>query len=331
MAIKPIVVKRLFIIGFILALFTAGNAQNIEIKKENLIKELSANACKCIDSISVYNKSKDRISEEISRCIDKLTTAYQFGVKLFGADDKIKVTKGDENGNKRIDVNLNINKESKEYKTYYYELERYLMDNCEALKKKIAASDKQSSVNSISQNPKSIAAYDAGCKEREKGNLKKAIKHFSEAVKIDPDFAFAWDNIGLCYRKLGDYDKAIEAYYKSLEIDPKGQMPLQNIAVVYQYKQDYANAIKAYERLAEIDSNNPEVYYGIGHVYTNNINNYEAGLKNMCKAYNLYVEQKSPYRTDAEKVIQQIYDEMKKQGKLDKFNEILKENNISPN
>jgi hypothetical protein len=48
----------------------------------------------------------------------------------------------------------------------------------------------------------------------------------------------------------------------------------------------------------------------------------------MCKAYNLYIEQKSPYRTDAEKIINIIYSEMKKQGKENRFVEILKENNI---
>jgi hypothetical protein len=41
------------------------------------------------------------------------------------------------------------------------------------------------------------------------------------------------------------------------------------------------------------------------------------------------VEQKSPYRTDAEKMINAIYAEMKKQDKENKFNEILKANHIS--
>jgi len=43
----------------------------------------------------------------------------------------------------------------------------------------------------------------------------------------------------------------------------------------------------------------------------------------------LYIAQKSPYRTDAEKNIQAIYAEMKKEKKEDKFFEILKANNIS--
>jgi tetratricopeptide (TPR) repeat protein len=55
-------------------------------------------------------------------------------------------------------------------------------------------------------------------------------------VKIDPNFAYAYDNMGICYRRLEEYDKAIEAYEKSLKIDPYGTMPLQNLGIVYQRK-----------------------------------------------------------------------------------------------
>jgi tetratricopeptide (TPR) repeat protein len=147
-------------------------------------------------------------------------------------------------------------------------------------------------------------------------------------LKIDPKFAFAWDNIGICYRRLENYDKALEAYQNSLKIDPNGTMPLQNIAIVYQYKKQYDKAIAAYEKLGEIDKDNPEIYYGIGNIYATYLLDYEKGLSNMCKAYNLYIKQKSPFRTDAEKLINGIYREMKLQGKEARFAEILKENNI---
>ena len=107
-------------------------------------------------------------------------------------------------------------------------------------------------------------------------------------------------------------------------------MPLQNIAIVYEYKKEYDKALKTYERLAKLDKNNPETFYGIGRMYILGKNDFENGLDNLCKAYNLYIEQKSAFRADAEKVIQFIYEEMKKQGKEDKFKEILKKNNISP-
>jgi hypothetical protein len=49
----------------------------------------------------------------------------------------------------------------------------------------------------------------------------------------------------------------------------------------------------------------------------------------MCKAYMLYSKQKSPYRADAQSVISLLYQVFKKNNKVDRFNAILKENNIN--
>ena len=86
----------------------------------------------------------------------------------------------------------------------------------------------------------------------------------------------------------------------------------------------------AYQRLAAIYPDDPETFYGIGRVYILK-NDSEKALDNMCKAYNLYIKINSPYRTDAEKNIQMLYQQMKKDNKEDVFNKILKDNNINPN
>ncbi len=206
-------------------------------------------------------------------------------------------------------------------------MESYLMNNCSSLKEKIAVND-GTNPQALSSNKDALNLYAKALEVTAKGDYKKAIEYYQKALKIDSLFIFAWDNMGLCYRRLEDYDKSLEAYQKSLEIDPKGMMPLQNIPVVYQLKKEYEKAIAAYQKLAELDNNNPEIFYGIGSIYAINLMDFEKGLSNMCKAYNLYIEQKSPYRADAEKIIGLIYREMKKQGKEAKFAEILKENHI---
>jgi len=222
-----------------------------------------------------------------------------------------------------------MNTNSGEYKKYYFELERSMMENCPAIKSKVAANELTNRF-SLSNDRDARSFYSKGQAEDKKQNFQKAIEYYEEAVKIDPNFAFAWDNMGLCYRKLGNYDKAIESYNKSLEIDPIGMTALQNIAMAYMYKQEFYKAIDAYKRIEAIDKSNPEVYYGLGNVYANALHEYEKGLDYICKAYNLYIKIKSPYRTDAEKVINMIYSEMKKAGKVEEFNKILEENHISP-
>jgi len=304
-------------------------AQDISstINQESFLKTSSEAACKCVDSINTYDKSKVEISKEISSCIDKHTLAYQLSVIILPTLDLKNI--GNKDKKKDVNIYINTNENSNDYKKYYYEIERYLMANCKALKEKITTSEKQND-KSVSKNTVALDFFSKGLGESKKEDYNGAIKYYEKAIKEDSNFAFAWDNIGVCYRKLNNYDKAIEAYNKSLALDPYGLTPLQNVAVVYQYKKEYQNAIDAYEKLALIDSENPEVYYGIGLVYFSYLNKTENGLENMCKAYNLYVKQKSPYRADAEKAINIIFADMKKQGKEDKFNKILKANNISP-
>lgn len=319
--------KIIFISIFIFSHISGISQENKNLNSETLLKELSENGCQCIDSIAMYNKPKIEAVKAISECINKQTTTLQMGSKLMEIDI-LKENAEVLEEKKQKNISINTNENSNEYKKYYYELERYMMNNCTSLKEKIASYEKQS-VKSFTDNKKANEYYSKGLEESKKENLEKALQFFEKAVKEDSNFAFAWDNLGVIYRKLNKYDSAIEAYKKSIEIDPNGLMPLQNIAVVYQYKEEYQNAINAYKKLAEIDKNNPEIYYGIGNVYTTNLKDYEKGLENMCLAYNMYIEQKSPYRTDAEKIINIIYSEMKKQGKEEKFNQILKTHNIN--
>lgn len=296
----------------------------IEALRNNLLKNTSEKSCKCIDSIDTNYKHKKEISSEINLCIDKEIDFYQLAKKL------LEIGKDTITENITIVINNNLNKDSKEYKEYYYTIEKYLMDNCGAIKEKISSNELQNE-KSVSNKRESLIQYDLGIAESKKENYEEAIKYYKKAIEIDPNFAFAYDNIGISYRKLGDYNKAIIYYKKSLKIDPNGITPLQNIAVVYQYTKEFEKAIKAYEKLSKIEPENPEVFYGIGHVYVSYLKEYEKGLDYMCKAYNIYVSQNSPYRSDAETLIQLIYSEMDKAGKKDKFFEILEKNNIKTN
>jgi len=317
--------KSLFLV-LMMCFYLSGIGQTKNTKKEDhLLKELSEITCKCIDSIDTRNKSGVEIAAEVNKCIDNEVGGYQLGSKMMNIDMTVNSTK---KSKKTINISFNTDKNSKEYKAYYYKIESYLMENCKALKRTVGTSNIEN-VKSYSDIKVAQEEYNKGLEYIKEDNYKKALPYFEKAVKEDSTFAFAWDNLGICYRKMDNYDGAIYAYNKSLSLDPNGITPLQNIAVAYEYKKEYQKALKAYATLSELDSFNPEVYYGIGRVYAWYLNDNEKGLDNMCKAYNLYVKQKSPYRVDSEAQISRIYLEMKKVNKTDRFNEILKENSIT--
>ena len=210
--------------------------ENKQDETKVLLKELSENGCKCVDSISSLNKSKEQLSKEIARCINEQTSAYQLGAKLMSVKELEKTAKVVD-GKKRIDINLNTDEDSEEFKKYYYELERYMIKHCNALKIKMAANGDENE-KFKSTNSKAIEYYNQAIEESKKENYKNAISLYEKCVGADSTFVNAWDNLGICYRRLKDYDKSINAYKKSLEINPNGLMPLQNIAIVYRYKLD---------------------------------------------------------------------------------------------
>ena len=42
-----------------------------------------------------------------------------------------------------------------------------------------------------------------------KGNYQESIRDFTEAIRLDPNYAKAYTNRGMSYNKLGDYSSAI--------------------------------------------------------------------------------------------------------------------------
>jgi len=312
-------IKKTITILFSVLLYSLSFSQ--EKPNEKVLQELSENACKCADSIALSNRKKEDIIKDVHGCIDKYTGALQISTLLQGAE---KASKGNEK--KEINLTFNTNKNSQQYKDSYNELERYLMQNCESVQR--ATKTIETSYDKFSKNDTAIDFYEKAADAGKAENWKEAIQNYEQAVKADPKFIYAWDNLGITYRRVGEYDKALNAYRQSLAADPKGKMPLQNIAITYVYKKEYQKAIDAYNDFDKVYPGDPEVYYGMGQVYFTHLKNNEKGLDNICKAYRIYSEQKSPYRSDAEKMIGYIYKSMKDEGKTDKFKEILKNNNI---
>lgn len=293
--------------------------------KEKIFKDLNKNACMCIDSISASNKEKTEIVKQIHDCIDKQTGALQMMTLLSSAEDKEKDAP-EVNGKKQIKLEFNTNKNSQQYKESYNQLERSLMKDCASLKTLINIAETKH--EEFSNNDEALDFYSKAVEFSKNEDWNNAIENYKFALEKDSKFTYAWDNLGICYRRIGEYDKALDAYQKSVKINPKGKMPLQNIAVTYIFKKEYQKAIDAYLNLDKIYPGDPEVYYGIGQIYALHLKDNENGLDYVAKAYNIYNEQKSPYRTDAEKILSMIYKSMKDQNKLDKFKEILNKNNI---
>lgn len=297
-------------------------------QNEQLGKELAENACQCVNKID-ENKLLSRVEfyDKIRACIDEQVMAYQLADKLKAIE--LPTTSAASDTEKNIDISINTNPESQDYKTYYHRIESLLMDHCKNLKDRIAASEIGMESEIPSNNKKALQHYSEGIEYVKQENWTKAATAFRKAVKEDPSFTYAWDNLGVNLRRLNQFSESIAAYESSLKIDPYGRMPLQNIAVVYIHQQEYQKALAAYERYKMVYPDYVETYYGLANVYINHVDELEKGLDNACIAFHKYTESKSPYRSDAEKLIGIAYNRLKAKGEEHKFYEILEKNNIS--
>jgi len=286
-----------------------------------MLAETAERSCNCIDSFLRVRKAGDNNSEilkNITACIDAEVVSYQLALKMYRA-----LTSSDKN------IMLSTEKNSSEYGRYYKDIETWLADSCVALRSAMSSNDEKETELSFSKDPEAIRQYNAGIKYLNIEEYGVALTYFDKAVSIDPKFVFAIDNLAICYRRTGEFDKALATYDKSLALSPKGKTALQNIPVVYELKKDYPKALQAYKTFLKYYPGDAEVYYGMGRISIIYTGDLEGGVDYMCKAYNIYVKDKSPYSADAEKNLSYAYQKMKEQGKEETFFKILKDNNIS--
>ena len=102
-------------------------------------------------------------------------------------------------------------------------------------------------------NPKYADAHNnLGNTYLNKGMLDEAIAEFKKALEIDPKYADARCILGVAYANKGMLDEAITEYKKAMEINPNLAMAHMNLALAYYYKGEYSLATKHRDRLMEL-------------------------------------------------------------------------------
>ncbi len=151
-------------------------------------------------------------------------------------------------------------------------------------------------------NEKARLSYNLGYQAALEEDLEASKLNYKKAIKADPDYCDAMDNLARIYRTEGKYDKAISLYKRSLEISSRNSVALINLAVAYKGNGQISEAIKQYQILLELDPDDPEGYYGLALTYFNE-ENYEDAIRNMLVAAEIYKNTNSPYLHQAQKIL----------------------------
>ncbi len=108
------------------------------------------------------------------------------------------------------------------------------------------------------------AYYNIGNALKKKGDLSAAMDSYRQALKIKPDYAEAYYNMGNALKKKGDLSAAIDSYRQALKIKPDYAPIHYNIANSLKEKGDLDAAIDAYRQALKIKPDYAEAYNNMG-------------------------------------------------------------------
>ena len=84
------------------------------------------------------------------------------------------------------------------------------------------------------------------------GEYQSAIADYTEAIRLNPEYATAYHNRGYSYDDLGEYEKAIADYTEAIRLNPEYANAYYNRGLSYQNLKDKDQAIKSFQQAADL-------------------------------------------------------------------------------
>jgi len=89
-------------------------------------------------------------------------------------------------------------------------------------------------------------------KGKSSDDLSRASADFRKAVELDPDYASAWNGLGVSSTQSGDIDGAIAAWKKAVELKPDFGFALYNLGLGLLGKGDKVEALRSFTKYRDL-------------------------------------------------------------------------------
>ena len=96
-----------------------------------------------------------------------------------------------------------------------------------------------------------------------KGEVDRAIAHYTEALRLKPDCADAHKNLGSILAQQGKLDEAEDSYRKALALDPKYAKAHNNLGIVLKQKMQLDKAMLHIREALALDPALPEAHVNL--------------------------------------------------------------------
>jgi Flp pilus assembly protein TadD len=94
-----------------------------------------------------------------------------------------------------------------------------------------------------------------------KGKTEEAMDEFREAVRIDPEFADAYNDLGALHASRGDLAAAVDEFRKAIDLVPDHRLALSNLCIVLGRMQRFDEAKPVARSALRIDPANATVHF----------------------------------------------------------------------
>jgi tetratricopeptide (TPR) repeat protein len=111
------------------------------------------------------------------------------------------------------------------------------------------------------------ARINMGVALRKDGKLEKALDQLSKALSFKKNFAAIHYEIGLTLGKIGRSDEAIKHFREVLRIDPDHAKAYNNLGVVFARQGENKEAIDSFYEAIRIDTRYASAYYNLGKIF----------------------------------------------------------------
>lgn len=133
---------------------------------------------------------------------------------------------------------------------------------------------------------KIVRFYEDGVRLYRGGNYPRALEMFAQAVKLSPDYAHAWMEIGRTQFALGDYAKAAAAFTETARLEPNNAAAYYNAGIAFAENNRDADAVACFRRVVSLQPNNADAYLEAGNAFYR-LNDFRNAIDSYKQAINL--------------------------------------------
>ena len=110
-------------------------------------------------------------------------------------------------------------------------------------------------------------ANETSTPEEKQQEYEEAIKHYTEAIKLKPDFAEAYNNRGNAYYEKEEFDNAISDYNTAIKLNPDLAEVYKSRGTAYALKGEFDNAIRDYTEAIRLNPDYASAYNNRGEAW----------------------------------------------------------------